>query len=459
VHVAFLASGLWGLAATPAGQACDQGEAWDKSMAMCMPAQETPETDVANARYWDRMTSQSGCGPDGYDELGMSMCEPRPGRPGRFSGMVMGNAFLVGVAEEGPQGRWALSGPNWLMGDLGLDLARWNRLELDTMLTSELWTTPSNGYPELLQIGESQRDGQPFLDAQHPHSSPIMGLTLTDVIAWDETRDEKRDQSRMRLLRLSFAPRGESTDGPIAFMHRPTGTVNPDAPLGHHIGQDVGHISSTVIGAGLYLDQTILEVSTFHGLEPQPTRVDLPFGLPDSFAARLSQHFGSHFLASASAAYIDNPEGDPTIPHVLRFSASGYTQHAVLGSWSLQTMGAWGGMAEYDHAAFLSSFIGEGLLTDDKSISFWGRLEVLQRTPSELAISSTDPNVGQWVGALTLGVTERVVSWWGFDFSVGGSATADVIPSDYAPSYGTSILFSGKLFLEARFMRGFAVGG
>ena len=347
MHLALLAAGLWGSAAGSASPACGPGEGWDKSMAMCMPAQDTPEAEVANALYWDWMTSQNGCGSDGYYEFGMSMCQPRPGRPGRFSGMVMGNAFVVGIAEEGPRGRLALSGPNWLMGDMGLDLARWNRLELDTMLTSELWTTPSRGYPELLQIGESQRDGQPFLDAQHPHSSPIMGLTLTDVISLDGRRDE----SLARLLRLSFAPRGESTDGPFAFMHRPTGTVNPDAPLGHHIGQDVGHISSTVIGAGLYLDQTILEVSTFHGLEPQPTRVDLPLGSPDSVAARVSQHFGSHFLASASAAYVDNPEGDPTIPHVLRFSASGYTQHAVLGSWSLHTMGAWGGMAEYDHAS------------------------------------------------------------------------------------------------------------
>ena len=304
-------------------------------MSMCMPAPPTPDAEVANARYWDRMTSQNGCGSNGYYEIGMSMCEPRPGRPGRFSGMVMGDVFLVGIAEEGPRGRLALSGPNWLMGDMGVDLARWNRLELDSMLTSELWTTPSSGYPELLQIGESQRDGQPFLDAQHPHSSPIMGLRLTDVISWDE--------SSTRLLRLSFAPRGESTDGPIAFMHRPTGTVNPDAPLGHHIGQDVGHISSTVIGAGLYVDQTILEVSTFYGLEPQPTQVDLPFGSPDSFAARVSQHFGPHFLASASAAYVSNPEGDPAIPHVLRFSASGSTQHALLGSWSLHTMGAGAG--------------------------------------------------------------------------------------------------------------------
>jgi hypothetical protein len=435
------------LAAPPA---CPPGEGWDTSMAMCMPAQA--DAQISNARSWDLMTSPDGCGATGYFEFGMSMCEPRPGQPGRFSAMVMGNAFLVGIAEEGPRGRLALSAPNWLMGDGGIDLARWNRLELDAMLTAELWTTPANGYPELLQIGEDQRDGQPFVDAQHPHSSPIMGLTLTDVISWDD--------SRTRLIRLFFAPRGESTDGPIAFMHRPTGTVNPDAPLGHHIGQDVGHISSTVLGAGLYLGDTVLEASTFYGLEPQPTQVDLPLGVPDSFAARLSQHFGSHFTASASAAYVNDPEGDPTIPHVLRFSASGYSQHDVLGRWRLHTFAAWGGIAGYDHSDFLSSFIGEALLADDRELACWGRLEVLQRTPAELEILSASafatPNVGQWVGALTLGLTAKIVSWWGFDFSAGGSATASALPSDYAPSYGGALVFSGKIFLEARFLRGFA---
>jgi hypothetical protein len=261
-------------------------------------------------------------------------------------------------------------------------------------------------------------------------------------------------------LRLFFAPRGESTDGPIAFMHRPTGTVNPDAPLGHHIGQDVGHISSTVFGAGLYLGGTVLEASTFYGREPEPTQVDLPLGAPDSFAARLSQHFGAHFLASASAAYVNDPEGDPAIPHVWRFSASGYSQHDVLERWRLHTFAAWGGTAGYDQAAFLSSFIGEALLADDRRLSFWGRLEVLQRTPAELAIPAVAPpaapNVGQWVGALTLGETTRIISWWGFDFSAGASATASALPSDYAPSYGGSVVFSGKVFIEARFLRGFA---
>ena len=175
-------------------------------MAMCMPAPPEP----SNAAAWDLMTSSGDCGSDSYFELGMSMCEPRPGSPVRLSGMIMGNAFLAGIAEQGPRGRLALSGPNWLMGDVGIDLARWNRLELDAMATAELWTTPASGYPELLQIGESEANGQPFLDAQHPHSSPIMGLTLTDVISWD--------QRGTGLLRLFFAPRGESTDGPTPSM-------------------------------------------------------------------------------------------------------------------------------------------------------------------------------------------------------------------------------------------------
>jgi hypothetical protein len=278
-----------------------------------------------------------------------------------------------------------------------------------------------------------------------------MGLTLTDVISWDD--------SQTRLLRLSFAPRGESTDGPIAFMHRPTGTVNPDAPLGHHIGQDVGHISSTVFAAGLYLGKTVLEVSTFYGLEPEPTQVDLPLGAPDSIAGRVSQQIGTHWLASASAAYVNDPEGDPTIPHVARFSASAYSQHDLWGSWSLHTMGAWGGVAGYDHATFLSSFIGEAVLANDAWIACWGRFEILQRTPAELEIQAPAPNSGRWVAALTLGATQRIVSLWGFDFSAGASATASGVPDDYAADYGGVVVFSGKVFLEARFIRGFAVGG
>src|SRR5262249_45983389 len=154
----------------------------------------------------------------------------------------------------------------------------------DYMGTFERWTFPDRGYPELLQIGETDENGVPFIDAQHPHSSPIMGLTLSDTIRLETSREKD-------YLKFFFAPRGESTDGPIAFMHRPSGMANPDAPLGHHVGQDVGHISSTVIGASLKLGETRIEASTFNGTEPEPDKVDLPLGPPNSYAVRLIEEF------------------------------------------------------------------------------------------------------------------------------------------------------------------------
>ncbi|HXL73923.1 MAG TPA: hypothetical protein VN963_09900, partial [bacterium] len=141
--------------------------------------------------------------------------------------MLHGYSFFETIAEEGPRGRADFSAPNMFMADLGTTLDDRQYLNLDVMLTSDLWTVPPTGTPELLQIGENQADGQPFVDAQHPHSSPIMGLTLSDTISLGDDKSS---------LKLFAAPRGESTDGPVAFMHRITGEVNPDVPLGHHVG-------------------------------------------------------------------------------------------------------------------------------------------------------------------------------------------------------------------------------
>ncbi len=334
------------------------------------------------------------------------------------------------------------------MADMGVDLSTWNRLELDVMLTAELWTTPFNGYPEPLQIGEVNYYGVPFIDSQHPHSSPVMGLTLSDVFALSSTKT--------RVLRIFFAPRGESTDGPTAFMHRPSGTVNPDAPLGHHIGQDVGHVTSTVIGASLFIDHTTIEASTFSGLEPDPTLVDLPVRKPDSVALRVIQHFSQHFSAAASGSYVNNPEGNPSIPHEWRASASGYWQYTLPRDWRAHALLVWGLVTGYDSATALNSFLGEAVFSDDSN-SLWSRIEVLQRTAYELNVPNVpSPNTGRWVGAATLGYTRRIVSVWGFDVSVGGSGTLSVVPPVYSSAYGGQTIWSGKLFLEARFYRMFA---
>jgi len=370
----------------------------------------------------------------------MGMCMPRPmaGMPMKML-MFHGNAFMTETLEEKPRGRNAFSVPNMFMLDAGSSIGAHHYINLDFMGTLEKWTYPKEGTPELLQIGESQEDGTPFLDAQHPHSSPIMGLTLSDTIAFGNAKD---------FAKIWFAPRGESTDGPVAFMYRLTGMVKPDAPLGHHIGQDVGHISSTVIGGALRMSDSTLELSTFNGTEPIPTKVDLSLGTPNSYAARWTQAFTSYFYVMASAAYVKSPEpSEPELDHLWRYSVSAYEDSHLESGWMIHNTLIWGLINGYDSASALNSFAEEFWL--HKGVrNIWGRLEVLQRTPAELEISgSSDANKGQWVTALTLGYTHEVASYGGAKFGLGGSLTKDFLPSDFQSAYGGNPV-SGKVFLQ-----------
>jgi len=373
-------------------------------------------------------------------DVDFAMCMPlaMKGMPMQMF-MLHGNGFGVYSTSSGPRGRSGFSSPNMVMADLGSSLGDNHYLDLNVMLTAEKWTFPERGYAELLQIGEHDENGKPYLDAQHPHSSPIMGLTLSDTITLGRG---KKDH-----LKLFFAPRGQSTDGPIAFMHRQTGMSNPDAPLGHHIGQDVGHITSTVIGASLKLGDARIQASTFNGTEPEPAHVDLPLGTPNSYAMRLVGEFSPAVMGMISGAHVKKPEADdPSIPFVNRYSASLYTQHSFSEGWKFHNTFIYGLVANYDHAGNLSSF-GDEFLLHGGTPRIWGRAEVLQRTPNEFQIASPDPHAGKWVGVFTLGYTHQLASWSGIEVLSGGSVTKTFLRSEYEAAYGGNPL-AGKVFLQ-----------
>lgn len=378
--------------------------------------------DCGDMYVWD-VTSQ------------MCMPYPMPNMPMSMA-MLSGDLFGTRIWETGTRGRDAYAGPDWVMGDIGTSVGDRQYINLDVMATAEKWLFPDRGYPLLLQIGEENQQGVPFVDAQHPHSSPIMGLTLSDTIALENGKDN---------LKVFFAPRGESTDGPIAFMHRITAEVNPDVPLGHHVGQDVGHISSTVIGASLRLDSTIFEASTFHGAEPDPEAVNLPLGKPDSFALRLIEEFSPAWTGMISAARVDSPEpNEPDVLFETRYSASAYAKSELGDGWTFHDSLIYGLINQYDHVSALSSFTEEFLFAGDRP-RIWGRVELLERTGAELEIS--DSNHPEWVAAFTVGYTERLVSFEGADLGVGGSVTKDLLPGDFIGAYGFNP-WSGKIFLQ-----------
>src|SRR5258708_1603698 len=98
-------------------------------------------------------------------DMGMAMPFPMAHMPMQML-MLHGYGFFETMAEEGvARGRADWSGPNMFMADLGTSIGDSQYLNLDVMLTSDLWLVPKTGTPELFQIGETKADGTPFLES------------------------------------------------------------------------------------------------------------------------------------------------------------------------------------------------------------------------------------------------------------------------------------------------------
>jgi hypothetical protein len=412
--------------------------------AMWMPAMALLSGCPPKAGAESAAPAAHGCAADESWDNTMSMCMPSPG-PGTPQTLVTGRFNVFGVFSDvpGPRGIEQFAAPDMLMLDVARAVGDRQLLNLDLMGTTDLWTYSRRGYPELLQIGEERGDGSPYIDAQHPHSTPIMGLTLSDTVILGSSD----------TLKLFVAPRGESTDGPVAFMHRESARDDPDAPLGHHVGQDVGHISSTVLGAELTLGRVTVEASAFNGTEPQPTKVDLPIGMLNSEALRLTYSFEADHRVMASVAHVD--QRDPTYPgttSATRLSSSLYDRF-LLGGGALDHTFVIGHIARYPYGTSETSFLDEATWQRG-SYEVWGRAELLQRLASELAIPGAAPagsaDDKRWVSALTLGYTHWTYVNRGLQLGLGTSLTLDVIPSDWANAYGSRTPVTARLIFQLR---------
>lgn len=359
--------------------------------------------------------------------------------------MLHGNAFAVQSFQPEPRGKNRLSIPNMLMATGGRSYGN-NYIDINLMLTAERWTFPKEGYPELLQIGERNENDLPYIDAQHPHSSPIMGLTLSDTMRLGEGND---------YVRYFFAPRGQATEGPVAFMHRPTGMVNPDAPLGHHIGQDVSHITSTVLGLSLSLGKLQFEISGFNGTEPEPTKSDLPTGPINSYATRVAYDISELTYAMISASEVTDPEPhDPSLKKVWRYSGSIYNKINLGSGWILNNTFIYGLVNNYDHISVLRSLLYEFWATRmDQPNQYWGRAEAVERTGKQLAITGPfNLNDPEWVYALTAGYTYKINLSEDLEIGIGAAITKDMLPKDFRGAYAGEP-WSGKLFIQVSGMK------
>ena len=182
-------------------------------------------------------------------------------------------------------------------------------LVLRQMLSLDPLTVGADGYPLVLQTGESL-GGSPLHDRQHPHD-------LFMEIAALYTRPF----SASSAFQLYAAPAGEPALGPVAFPHRFSAASDPLAPLAHH-WQDSTHISFGVLTAGLLTRMFKVEGSWFNGREPDEHRYDFDIRRPDSWSGRLWFNPSKARSFQASYGYLASPEELHPDESVHRLTAS-----------------------------------------------------------------------------------------------------------------------------------------
>jgi hypothetical protein len=219
--------------------------------------------------------------------------------------MLHANAFAANTQqqaavspEQAERGRDAFFSTNWIMPMAQRTLGS-GQLTLRTMLSLEPATIGSRAYPELFQQGETAF-GKPIVDGQHPHNFFMELAALYDL-----------PLSHNTLLSLYAAPIGDPAIGPTAYPHRQSASEDPLAALGHH-QEDSTHIAFNVITGGLTYRMARVELSGFHGGEPDEHRFAFqpsPNGHAiDSYSTRLTVSPTADLTGQYSFAHIASPE-------------------------------------------------------------------------------------------------------------------------------------------------------
>ena len=214
--------------------------------------------------------------------------------------MLHANAFAANIQQQAgsDRGRDAFFSTNWIMPMAQRTLGP-GRLTFRTMLSLEPATISHRSYPELFQQGETAF-GVPIVNGQHPHAFFMEVAALYDLPLTPNT-----------LLSVYAAPVGDPAIGPTAYPHRQSASEDPIAALGHH-QEDSTHIAFSVVTGGLTWRIARLELSGFHGAEPDEARWHFqpsPNGLAlDSVSTRLTVSPTPDLTAQYSIAHITSPE-------------------------------------------------------------------------------------------------------------------------------------------------------
>lgn len=352
--------------------------------------------------------------------------------------MLHGIGFVQYDHQGGPRGDDQFGSLNWAMLMASRD---WfgGRLQARTMLSLDPATVSNQGYPLLLQSGETYQ-GQPLVDRQHPHD-----FWMELAVMYERALTPGIGAS------IYAAPSGEPALGPVAFMHRPSAMDNPVAPLGHH-WQDATHISFGVITAGVFGHHWKLEGSVFNGREPDEERWGFDPIRLDSYSGRFTAHLDSNWVVSAGYGFLQSPEALDPSESTRRATASILYGRQIGKDGHLAAALVWG---TNRHAGLTThSGVLEAEAVFARRSTVYGRVDFAQKTAEDLSIGTLAPETRLPVGAVSAGYIRELIGGSGATIGVGVQGTVNVVPESIESFYGSRAPLGAMVFLRVRPLHG-----
>jgi hypothetical protein len=331
--------------------------------------------------------------------------------------MLMGHANLFGVfdSQSGPRGDDKAYLAGMIMGMARRDFGAGDTLSLRAMLSPDPFMG-KDGYPLLLQTGETADGRTHLVDRQHPHDF-VSELSVSFAHRF----------SQADSLFVYFGYPGEPALGPTAYPHRASAMDNPQTPMGHH-WLDSTHIVFGVVTAGFVHDRWKIEVSQFTGREPDQQRFDFDDARFDSTALRFTFNPNSNWSLQASWGYLKSPEQLHPDEHENRFTASA-TYVRPIAKGSLAATLAFG-LRRESESGDLHAILAEAEYKPCAAWTIFSRAEWQQNNEIDAA------GLTRAVGALSLGAIRdwRVATH--AVIGLGALYTFDFVPDSVTPRYG-----------------------
>ena len=352
--------------------------------------------------------------------------------------MVHGSAFLrynkQDLLNKGARGDAKWDAPNMVMFMGQRKVGKSGLFHFNSMFSLDPLTVGEEGYPLLFQTGESYQ-GKQLVDRQHPHDQ-FSELSVSYAHALSPTSD----------LFVYIGYPGEPAIGPAAYVHRPSGFFNPDAPLSHH-WIDATHITFGVATVGFRYGNWKIEGSSFTGREPDENRYNFDKPLFNSWSGRLSFNPSAKWALQTSHAFIKEPEALHPGEDVNRTTASATYSSRGFGENFFNLTALWGMNKTAghtgEHAALLEATKAY------RAHAFYGRYEWVQKSVEELSLNEADFGHDAIfpIHALTAGVSKELLTLGQTKFAIGGQLTFFSPDKRLAPLYGQNPI-AGQVYLR-----------